>query len=144
MGGGPEADSLTGLEDQGEKGIVIRVPDVKKEKALLLCKETKLLTGLEVALGLPRRLRPGLRDAQAGGKLGGSQGPARCLPSAEQAATAPTSAAHRAASHGQPRHSRWHRCHRRRGHWTQLPLPLPGQGDTPPGSWVFKSSAALG
>lgn len=67
--------SSTGLKDQGEKGILIRVPDDKKEKALLLRKETKLLTGLEVVLGLPRRLRPRLRDGQAGGKLGGSQGP---------------------------------------------------------------------
>lgn len=54
---------------------MIRVPDDKKEKALLLRKETKLLTGLEVVLGLPRRLRPQLRDGQAGEKLGGSQGP---------------------------------------------------------------------
>lgn len=64
---------MAGLKDQGEKDILIRVPDDRKEKALLLCKETNLMTGLKVALGLPGRLRPRLRDGQAGGKLGGSQ-----------------------------------------------------------------------
>lgn len=59
--------SPTGLKDQREKGILIRVPDDKKEKALLLRIETNLLTGLEEAMGLPRRLRPRLRDGQAGG-----------------------------------------------------------------------------
>lgn len=52
---------------------MIRVPDDRKEKALLLRKETNLMTRLEVALGLPGRLRPRLSDGQAGGKLGGSQ-----------------------------------------------------------------------